>query len=371
MRRMIAAVLALMLALSLCACGKKATGEGTESPGAGQEPLTWQEQYDLGVRYLSEGDYEQAIIAFTAAIEIDPKRAEAYLGRADAYIGSGETEENLAAALADYEAVLALDESCADAWLGLADVYIRQGDYDKAMEILREALDKVGENPDIESKLAELEEGGATDSEGRTRRTTHYDGSGALIGWFEYSYNEYGWPAVTAYDAAGNQTGYGQNTYDGNKETSYMEYVGEDSVWLEMVMREKSETADGGMEERLSYYDRDGNIIHYGHNYYDSEGRCLRIEDYKLDGSLSAYNTFEYDENGNETRYNQYLGDGKLVGYAINEYDDKGNQIGNRQYDGDGKLTWRCVVKYDEDGNIIGDESYDGDGNLRYSSIEG
>ena len=36
MRRMIAAVLALMLALSLCACGKKAAEEGTESPGAGQ-----------------------------------------------------------------------------------------------------------------------------------------------------------------------------------------------------------------------------------------------------------------------------------------------------------------------------------------------
>lgn len=370
MRRMIAAVLALMLALSLCACGKKAAEEGTESPGAGQEPLTWQEQYDLGVRYLSEGDYEQAIIAFTAAIKIDPKRAEAYLGRADAYIGSGETEENLAAALADYEAVLALDESCADAWLGLADVYIRQGDYDKAMEILREALDKVGENPDIESKLAELEAGGATDSEGRTRRITHYDGSGALIGWFEYSYNEYGWPAVTAYDAAGNQTGYGQNTYDGNTEINYGEYVGE-TTWLQKVMFERTETADGGMEERLTYYGRDGNIESYGHNYSDAEGRCLRIESYDLDGTLTAYNTFEYDENGNQVRYNQYLGDGELVGYVITEYDDKGNETGNRQYDGDGKLIWRNVVKYDEDGNIIGGESYDGDGNLRGSSIEG
>lgn len=34
---------------------------------------TWQEQYDRGVRYLSKGNYEEAIIAFTAAIEIDPK----------------------------------------------------------------------------------------------------------------------------------------------------------------------------------------------------------------------------------------------------------------------------------------------------------
>ena len=46
---------------------------------------TWQEQYDLGVRYLSDGNYEEAIIAFTAAIEIDPKQAPAYVGRGDAY----------------------------------------------------------------------------------------------------------------------------------------------------------------------------------------------------------------------------------------------------------------------------------------------
>lgn len=47
---------------------------------------TWQEQYDLGVRYLSEGNYEEAIIAFTAAIEIDSKRAEAYVGLTNTYI---------------------------------------------------------------------------------------------------------------------------------------------------------------------------------------------------------------------------------------------------------------------------------------------
>ena len=54
--------------------------------GCGQHTPTWQEQYDLGVRYLSEGKYEEAVIAFTAAIEIDPKQADAYLGLADAYI---------------------------------------------------------------------------------------------------------------------------------------------------------------------------------------------------------------------------------------------------------------------------------------------
>ena len=56
---------------------------------------TWQEQYDLGVRYLSEGNYEEAIIAFTAAIEINPNRAEAYLKLADTYVSLGDFESAL------------------------------------------------------------------------------------------------------------------------------------------------------------------------------------------------------------------------------------------------------------------------------------
>ena len=69
----------LLLLLSLTACGKS-----TEAK--------WQEQYDLGMKYVSEGNYEEAIIAFAAAIEIDPKSADAYLALADVYKAQGDTE---------------------------------------------------------------------------------------------------------------------------------------------------------------------------------------------------------------------------------------------------------------------------------------
>ena len=72
MKRLGNFLLVLLLLVSVSAYGPKAP--------------TWQEQYDLGVRYLEDGDYEEAIIAFTAAIEIDPKRAEAYVGRGNAYV---------------------------------------------------------------------------------------------------------------------------------------------------------------------------------------------------------------------------------------------------------------------------------------------
>ena len=117
---------------------------------------TWQEQYDLGMQYLEDGDYEQAIVAFTAAIELDPKQAPIYIGRAQAYIGSGETEENLSAALTDYESALALDDMNPDIYLGIADVYIRQGDYEKAKEILNRAIEKLGENEAIRNKIQEI-----------------------------------------------------------------------------------------------------------------------------------------------------------------------------------------------------------------------
>ena len=75
MRRLTTLFLTALLLLSLIACGAK---------GA------WQEQYDLGMRYLSDGNYQEAVIAFEAAIEIDTKRPEAYLGAADAYVGLGD-----------------------------------------------------------------------------------------------------------------------------------------------------------------------------------------------------------------------------------------------------------------------------------------
>ena len=160
MKRICSWLLTLALVLGLCACGQSAEAK-------------WQEQYDLGVRYLSEGNYEEAIIAFTAAIDIVPKRPEAYIGRGDAYARSGDTQDNLAAALADYEAALELDETLAGAWLGLADVYIRQGDYDKALETLREGLDKTGGDQSIADKIEEMESGSFSDSSGNLRRKSY------------------------------------------------------------------------------------------------------------------------------------------------------------------------------------------------------
>ena len=158
MKRTFCVIAVLLLALSLCGCAQKAP----EGP-------TWQEQYDLGVKYLSEGNYEEAIIAFNAAIEIDPKRPEAYIG--------------------------------------LADVHTARGDTMAAMDVLNQALGAVGENDALSAALEKLR------GEPRTRRVDWEDGSYLIIEYddngnkvCQTQYDADGTlEAVTEYDADGKE----------------------------------------------------------------------------------------------------------------------------------------------------------------------
>ena len=84
-----------------------------------------EKQLNLGEKYLTELNYEQAEAAYLAVIEIDPRNVDAYLG--------------------------------------LAEVYIAQGEYEKAEEILKSALEKLGEDAEdsvceIQKKLERLEQ---------------------------------------------------------------------------------------------------------------------------------------------------------------------------------------------------------------------
>lgn len=91
MKTKLTALLATV-AILLSACGRT------------NSTMSWQEQYDLGVRYLEVGNYEESIIAFSAAIEIDPKRAETYLSLAEIYAEQGEWDAARAILQQGYEA---------------------------------------------------------------------------------------------------------------------------------------------------------------------------------------------------------------------------------------------------------------------------
>ena len=352
-RRIMWGLLLLVLGI-LCACGQ--SGEAK-----------WQEQYDLGVRYLSEGNYQEAIVAFTAAIEIDPQRPEAYIGRGDAYALSGDTEESLAAALRDYEEAIALDETLPEAWLGLADVYIRRGDYDKAMEILREALEKTGGDRSIAGRLLEMEGGSFADSAGRLRRLNGYDGAGNLIWYHIYTYNGEGrQSSVTSFDAAGNQTSHLDLTYtEAGDPIDWYSYPLDSGAVMKFVYAYDA----AGNAVRWTEYDLDGEVLDYAVSEYDENGNKVREAHFGPNGEDWGYQTFAFDEQGRAMGEKSYAPDGALVSYSTWEYNEDGTKR-NNFYDKDGVLTSSSLYLIDSQGNYLGYEGYDGQGNLIYSTID-
>ena len=313
--KMIAILGALILLLTACA-------QSTEAQ--------WQEQYDLGVRYLSEGNYEEAIIAFAAAIEIDPNRAEAYVGRGDAYVGSGEIGDNLDAALVDYTTAAELDETIPAAWLGMANIYIHRGQYDQALNILQEALEKTGNNQSISDKIDEIVN---MNTESSANSDTDFEdsvtleeivppGEGLLIrkNW----YNE---------DGLWNYTEYFYNA-------------------LGICLEEKTTLYDGKIQEHIKYDIHGNEIWHLSYdditeyqNFYDEEGRLIRQET----GLATTY--YYYDESGQTVRHESDSTHG------VDEYDENGNLIFeewswnddiDREYAG--LLINRYYHEYNEDG---------------------
>ena len=89
MKQFTCVFLTIILLLTLAACQKAPEADPPD------EAPDWQAQYDLGVRYLSEGNYEEAILAFEAAIKIDPKNADAYRKLAEAYEKTGDEDAAL------------------------------------------------------------------------------------------------------------------------------------------------------------------------------------------------------------------------------------------------------------------------------------
>ena len=70
----------LLIAVLLAGCGKSIEKQIAE-------------QLELGNKYLTEANYEQAIVAFNKVIELDPKQSDAYIGLTQAYVETADFEK--------------------------------------------------------------------------------------------------------------------------------------------------------------------------------------------------------------------------------------------------------------------------------------
>lgn len=337
---------------------------------------SWQENYDLGIRYLSEGNYAEAIIAFTAAIEIDEKNIAAYLGRAESYIGSGETAENLSYALKDYEKVAELDETVSAAYLGMADVYIRQGEYDKALEILENAPDSA-KNDEVTAKIAELKSGSVSDSSGKIRKMSTYDASGNLMWYHEYSYNENGTQnSVSHHIADGTITKTIDILFDeqGNEIQSY--YYVSDSGLLGRITNEFD---DKGQILKSCHYDYETDELEqYYINEYNAQGQEIKSTNFSPDGEIWGYDLTEYTSDGKIEKVSNYYSSYsynwdvdvteeptfELSHYYVYEYNELGKRTKYSSFNNEGECDWYTINEYDKDGKLIRILDYNGDGTL-------
>lgn len=108
-------------------------------------------QLNLGNKYLQEGKYQEAILAFEKVIQIEPKNISARLGLGQAYIA---TKEFVKAETVLKE-VIGIDPNNIQAREDLFKAYLTEGNLDEANAILEE-ISKIEPNKDISTMRDEL-----------------------------------------------------------------------------------------------------------------------------------------------------------------------------------------------------------------------
>ena len=138
-RKYITATVVMIAVLTLLtACGNK-----------------WEKHYELGTKYLNDGNYQEAVVEFTAAIELDAKKLDAYEQRANTYLLLAEMDKTARAEFtelareelkqnveADFSQAIELGTEKEDTFLRLAEFYQEKGDLDASLEILETGYER-------------------------------------------------------------------------------------------------------------------------------------------------------------------------------------------------------------------------------------
>ena len=106
------------------------------------------QQLDLGNRYLSELNYEQAIAAYEEALAIDPKSADAYAGLLEASIQSGDMEGAISVRVRageNLQDTTELDERLVSGAFSYAQEAAQQNNSEAALRILEDTRAAVGD----------------------------------------------------------------------------------------------------------------------------------------------------------------------------------------------------------------------------------
>ena len=302
MRMKVIAFVFLCVLLTACAA---------HSDSAVEDSPTWQEQYDLGLRYLEEGNYEEAILAFTAAIEIAPKQAEAYIKTAEAYV-----------ALEDYN----------NAWDILEKGYIATGDISLLL------VDWLQYKEPQEGALWVLTYWAAY----RTDMT--------VAEYNQYEYDEYGYMIKRVIQAPKYTYDTGNSTYKDYLVTySYTDdhLVEQNGLLMRRAMytfcSAYNGTLDAVYEEPREFMMLIGTPINDSNGWIDNnEGGAICC-----DALLIPEHRQEVEETGRLTLYS-FIEDDPLKGsYAEFEFDSYGNPVTIVSYGPDGTQMGTAILRWE------------------------
>jgi tetratricopeptide (TPR) repeat protein len=94
-----------------------------------------------GVVYQAMENFDEAMIDYTKAIQLNPKMVDAYYNKAKITLSRKDIENpDINKAISDLEKALNLDEKFIDALFAMAAAYKKLGDYHKSLEYLEKIL---------------------------------------------------------------------------------------------------------------------------------------------------------------------------------------------------------------------------------------
>jgi Tfp pilus assembly protein PilF/predicted Ser/Thr protein kinase len=135
-RRLIAVIAVLGILLGVCVCGSVSLvalrRAGKAAPAAEATAATVREDpaahVHLARRYVQQGNVDEAIAEYEAAIDLDPGFVEAYVDLGNLMVREGDFQRGLEL----FEEALDIEPGHVKAHLSMGDAYLQMGDFDAA-----------------------------------------------------------------------------------------------------------------------------------------------------------------------------------------------------------------------------------------------